>query len=375
MASRIDPTVIQRSENPSSQVNPLISALFSVPRLPAPISGCGTCNKQSDSLIRCTGCKVMHYCCRGHMAAHWPAHRAECNRLDKHEFIGPIVEEYSAAFLANFNNLLGPAPFAWGPEVDLVQTEDTMSYLADLAQINTVASVKIQLDRVMGLLRMGLTEDAGMRNIPPALLLRLGCWQECYDLLKWYAAPTTDSPYLWKDEEYVVCRIKDADLFEPVGVFLYDPHSYAPGVHHTFAHHVFLALLKISLLLELQKMDSTAVVLRKRLPQELVDLVLGYVGDNPAISTDPRAMQYDARITLVNELSVQILTVYKHVDHLNVHFWGALLNPDIHLRARPSSCRPGSVEEAWVVLLRTHREWVLTPGTMDYIDGLRGREK
>jgi hypothetical protein len=250
-----------------------------------------------------------------------------------------------------------------------------MSYLADIAQINTVASVKIQLDRVMGLLCIGLTEDAGMRDIPPALLLRLGRWQECYGLLKWYAAPTTESPYLWKDAEYVVRRTKDADIFEPVDVFLYDPNSSAPGAHHTFAHHVFLALLKICLLLELQKMDSTAVVLRKRLPQELVDLVLGYVGDNPAISTEPRAMQYDARIRLVNELSVQILTVYKHVDHLNAHFWGALLNPDIHLRARPSSCRPGSVEEARVVHLRTHREWILTPGAMDYIKGIRGCEK
>lgn len=317
----------------------------------------------------------MFYCCRSHMAAHRPAHQAECSGLGKHEFIGPIVEGYSAAFMANFNNLLGPAPFAWGPEVDLIQTEETMSYLGDIAQINTVASVKIQLDRVMGLLRMRMTQDPGMRDIPPALLLRLGRWQECYGLLKWYAAPTNDSPYLWLNEEYVVCRTEDADIFEPVNVFLYDPYSYAPGMHHTFAHHVILALLKIRLLLELQKMDSTAVVLRKWLPQELVDLVLGYVGDNPAISTDPRGMQYDARVKLVNELSFQILTVYEHVEQLNAHFWGALLNPGIHLRARPSSCRPGSVEEARVVLLRTHREWVLTPGAMEYVTGIRGREK
>lgn len=378
MDTIIDPAVIERPESPPLTNNVLISSLFTLPAFPAPISGCGVCNVQKDDLIRCTTCKVMFYCCPEHQDAHWPSHKDECNQMKLHMLDTSEIERGNLDFICTFKYMLVLLSVYWGRSLSWQHLERKMKFLGDIAQINTTESVKAQLVGIMELLCGNQAEQHDdLRDIPPALLLRLGCYQECYSLLKCYTFPAANPLHDYFDfgEGDVYGYLSSPNLFEPVDCFLYEPASDIPGSSHTIAHLVFLAILKIRLVFELRKIDSTAALLRKRLPQELVDLILDNVPDHPAISAEPRAMRYASRIELVKSLNVQTLQIYRHVDRLNVHFWGALLNPGNHLQANPPDYKPGSVEEAQLVLARTYREWVLTPGAMDYIVSIRDGQK
>jgi hypothetical protein len=76
---------------------------------------------------------------------------------------------------------------------------------------------------------------------------------------------------------------------------------------------------------------------------------------------------------LVRDLNAQILAIYKCVDHMNSHFWEALLCPSSHRRLNPAQFTPGSVEMQ-MALGRTYREWVLTPGSLDYFKSIWERQ-
>ena len=142
-------------------------------------------------------------------------------------------------------------------------------------------------------------------------------------------------------------------------------------MYQTVAHLAFLVIFKIRLLLDLQKDDEVATILRTKLPQELVNHVLEYVPDKLAAYMDVRAMKFTSRSEITHMLKAHILKLYRHLDSRNYHFWGALLSPAGHLNAEPADYTPGSVSEMQVALRRTYREWVLTPGAIFYIQGIK----
>jgi len=77
---------------PSSS-DPSFSSAAAAPAPPAPSSSssmhpaalgktcalCGVDFSGGRKLMRCSGCRLAHYCSREHQAAHWPAHSEACN--------------------------------------------------------------------------------------------------------------------------------------------------------------------------------------------------------------------------------------------------------------------------------------------------------
>lgn len=245
-----------------------------------------------------------------------------------------------------------------------------LEQMGQMSLINTLESVRFTLSEASSLLLEAALPDDGLQDVPPAFLLRLGNYRECYQFLRWYAAAATnpDHPSHNEAESYLQ---EPADLLEPVDVFLSPLHTEAPGVYQTVAHLVFLIILKIRLLFDLQKDNEVATILRTKLPQELVNRVLEYVPDKLAPYMDVRAMKFTSRSEMTHVLKAHILTLYQHVDSQNRHFWGALFSPAGHLSAEPADYMPGSVSEMQVALRRTYREWVLTPGAISYIRGIK----
>ena len=62
---------------------------------------------------------------------------------------------------------------------------------------HTYAAVSAALDHLLDMLRLCRGDNMGVRDSVPALYLRLGREQECYDFIKWWATMGEQSNYDW----------------------------------------------------------------------------------------------------------------------------------------------------------------------------------
>ena len=80
-----------------------------------------------------------------------------------------------------FNTSIG---HFWG----ILDTRDYMrahyGHLEALGKIQTRSSVEVQLDIVRDILRLNRSDNVGVRDRAPHLILRMNKDQECYDFLK-----------------------------------------------------------------------------------------------------------------------------------------------------------------------------------------------
>ncbi|KAM6532647.1 hypothetical protein FALCPG4_005700 [Fusarium falciforme] len=73
----------------------------------------------------------------------------------------------------------------------LVSTRDYMSHRLALASrlrdLGTLDGVREALEHMQGMLRLCRSDNMGLRDIVPTMMLRLDLDQECYDFVKWWA--------------------------------------------------------------------------------------------------------------------------------------------------------------------------------------------
>ena len=225
---------------------------------------CPICASTSG-LLHCGGCKVVSYCSPEHQSAHRSKHKAACNTV---KTTRQALEREEAALRAH--------PGAWPMPADVFNTavgnlwgiHGTRDYMkarllaADaLVKIDTVVAVEKALQHYTDMLRLCRSDNLGVRDIIPGLLLRLGREQECYNFLKWWA--TVDDKdhynrrYDWGDVALPYLDIRDADVFEPVDMFCSGSAS--------LCHLAMLTLLKLRLRLDLETYDSRVRVRWRRL--------------------------------------------------------------------------------------------------------------
>ncbi|CAM9650152.1 unnamed protein product, partial [Choristocarpus tenellus] len=46
---------------------------------------CAKCLEEGRSLLKCTGCRMVLYCCKEHQVVHWPEHKGYCKEMRKCE--------------------------------------------------------------------------------------------------------------------------------------------------------------------------------------------------------------------------------------------------------------------------------------------------
>ncbi len=329
---------------------------------------CGTCNIEQNHR-RCAGCTVIQYCSKEHQAAHWAKHKSVCTKITKRRIELERDEQALRAtpddgFMHNGDPFITGVGHFWG----LSHTRDYMRtryrLIEAILEARTLDAVESALGHFMDILRLCRSDNMGVRSLVPALLLRLGRDQECYDFVKWWAITGEDSDYDWGDTSLPYLDTEDADMFEPVDLFC--------NQYLDLSHTVSVTLLKIRLLLALQKCLQNMAVLRESgsLPKELFDhiqdsllkSVLGANWDNPYSTKSSQ---------LVDMLSLQLDKLYKAADQANKHFWPALLDPGRNLEELPESYSRGSVQEMQLVLKYSIDSWKESPGALELIAAKR----
>ncbi|KAK1215710.1 hypothetical protein PQX77_021672 [Marasmius sp. AFHP31] len=326
--------------------------------------GCQVCH-QTTNLQRCSSCKAVFYCNRDHQVSDHPAHKAVCNKITKAQAKLDAKETKLRNHPGDFMTPANPFETSVGHFWGILNTRDYMrarsALLHELLKVNTRQAVQSALDHILNMLRLCRSDNIGVRSIAPALYLRLGRDQDCYDFCKWWATCDPDGHYDWGNMELPYLSTKDADVFEPANPFL----KRFPDLAHT----VSITLLKIRLLIDLQTLARIERETSTRVPNEIIrkinaDAVATIIASRQDI------LEREDQGPYIKELEKQVKQLYEAVKKANQHFWPAMLKPGNNLTVRPHYTSSGAVSEMQVQLQYSYNSWVETPGAIGVIEEL-----
>lgn len=224
-----------------------------------------------------------------------------------------------------------------------------------ILKIRTHLAVVAALDHVTDCLRLCRGDNMGVRDFVPALLLRLGRDQECYDFVKWYATTGKRDDYDWGDMDEPYLDLKDADILESP--------QYLCTKYADLSNCVTITLLKIRLLLAVRAGSEGWKELLESSPT--FDLIVGDTRRNLTGDFETELAEEVAGL-----MKYQVKALYEAVDKANVHYWPALINPGRHLDARPPYHSRGTKEGMQMVLKQTYDAWRETPGAIEVIKAI-----
>lgn len=162
---------------------------------------CGVCFKKraedesSPPLLRCSRCKILHYCSRECQKEDWNEHRTPCKRIQQFQ---QVVEREAAVLRHTNAHIIGPAP----PE-NLFETHvgsfwgmfDTRDYMRarlrladeihDLAwEYETVQAWEQAIQHYQEMLRLCASDNLGLRGRFPFLLLNVNRDDDAFDFIR-----------------------------------------------------------------------------------------------------------------------------------------------------------------------------------------------
>ncbi|KAI4126533.1 MAG: hypothetical protein LQ338_003689 [Usnochroma carphineum] len=336
-----------------------------------PLAPCCSFCGSSKGLSRCAACKITPYCSRDHQVLDRERHAPDCRVVKRARGVLELEEQELRDEPGD--GLFTPAhPFEtsvghfWG----IHSTRDYMRARYALVEANlnikTFDAVKSAAQHIRDMLRLCRSDNMGVRDLLPALYLRLGRDQEVYDFIKWYETTGNGSDYDWGDMDLPYLDVLNADVFESP--------QYLCGRFPSLANLVCVALLKIRLILDLVALLNSGCLGRK-LPRELLDRVKYFIPSTEPVWKNSKIMSSADNSDRILDLSRQVDMLYVAVAKANKHFWPALLNPGVHLRARPETYSPGSKEEMQLKLQYCFDSWNETPGAIDFIQTMSGTKK
>ena len=323
---------------------------------------CGVCSS-NQKLLRCSKCKVMSYCCIEHQSTHHFIHKADCSNIAKKT----KLLNYEDERLRNFpgDSMTQEYPFInnVGHFWKIHETRDYMrarfGVVEALMKVKTFSSTQFQLEHLMDMLRLCRSDNMGVRDLVPAVMLRLNRDQECYDFIKWFCTVGQEDDYNWGNMKLGYLDVKDADVFESVSYLV-------PTYTISLPHAASVVLLKIKLFLDFSTLE-TSINLDKRLPPEILGNIQGHVVRSLIIANDKDTMSRTSHTETIAKLKNQINTMYDVVHKQNAFFWPALLDPDRHLNSRSEAYSHGSVAEMQLALKWCYDSWAETPGAIDFV--------
>lgn len=232
-----------------------------------------------------------------------------------------------------------------------------------LLKVNTRAAVQSCFDHVIDILRLCRSDNLGVRYYAPALFLRLGKDQECYDFVKWWATTGTSDDFDWGNTDLPYLEIRNADAFEACDLYT--------GSYLDLSHTVAVTLIKTRMLHDLRSLQdfttSTALAeIAPQLPQEILDNIRGQ-SVSTIIASKVEIMYNNDQGPAIEDLEVQVKELYEAVKRENKYLWPALLRPGNNLTARRASYTKGTKEQMQLVLQCSYDSWVETPGAIDLI--------
>ncbi|KAJ1324685.1 ribonuclease HI [Microdochium nivale] len=304
-------------------------------------------------LMRCSGCKVVSYCSTAHQAVHRRPHKADCNKIKNLRTKLDAAEVALRARAPDFD--LPPDVFnsAVGRFWGLPGTRDYMlarhNAMEALLRVDTCDAVESALDHALAMLRLCRSDNLGVRQSVPFLMLRLGREQDCYDFIKWWADTSANPRYDWADMSAPYLDVHGANPLEPLTTVLLD--------HLDLDHATALTLLKARMLIDISEYEND-----DGFPADpTLDRRIGQVISERVCRRDSVSVQ-----AISDRLAQQFSALCKKIQAMNPYFWETLLNDaDI---SPPAYSAMGSPEEAALACIHGKRAWEESEDTLQMVD-------
>lgn len=320
-------------------------------------NACPVCSSSSN-LLRCSRCKVISYCCRDHQASHFRTHKAACSNIHRARENANKAE----------NDLRHPPPNSLAPpnafenEVGCFWAHfEPRSYLQErikvvkaLAKIKSRDSVEAQLEECTDIIRLGRADEGTLRAIVPFLMIRLDMDQQAYEFIKWWSTTAQREDYrdMAIDMSKPFLDIEGADALEET-----DGQDWDCDL----AHLIALILLKLKFRFDVQAIGQSAI-LKRKLPQELVDETQRYIPRSPVISVHKNALNPKLNVALIQKLTRHFEVLTDKVSEQYPHFWPMLLGREKELSGKlPSK----DMEELRTILQSTTETAADIPGALE----------
>ncbi|GMF20805.1 unnamed protein product [Phytophthora fragariaefolia] len=224
-----------------------------------------------------------------------------------------------------------------------------VALIHELSAIDARPAVELALAEAKDSLRLCRSDNVGIRDVMPTLMLLLGQFQEAYDFIKWYAQVYHDSHYDWGNMELPFLDVHDADMTEEL------PPSDSDIFFSSSLVYVKMHLAKgVEDAIEAHELAG-----RKALPALVTDSLVPFLlplGATQSLQELKKAHQ---------KLTRQLREAFSRVQTQNQHFWHAMLDPMPLIEApEPEYYSSGDVNEikVWIeqnaMLWRDHHEFI-----------------
>ncbi|KAG4068553.1 hypothetical protein HA402_004894 [Bradysia odoriphaga] len=300
-----------------------------------------------ENLIRCNeGCMFKIYCGEEHRLADRAEHLAACNALKKSR---NKLETEDTRLRNPYNWFrIGIGKF-WKIEKTQEYMRALFSHMDYLMKIKSYDAVKSSFDHAMEAFRLCHTDDLRVRMVVPALFVRLGKDQECYDFIKYSAMVGCN--FNWTN-----INVRDADAFEPIDVF--------DGVKPTLEYALAAFLIKMRLLTDLKTLQSSLFLYTYfPFPQELVDRIRKLAIDE-IVAARTEFFYSENLDPMIEMLVTQIEQLFQVAKKANMYFWPGFLDPSEFLAAKPPTFFDGTLEHAQTTTQIYLEAFIETPGSI-----------
>ncbi|EGZ22816.1 hypothetical protein PHYSODRAFT_388033, partial [Phytophthora sojae] len=266
---------------------------------------------------KCSRCQGVLYCGREHQSAHFAEHKALCRQIKKARDL--MEKEADKVRNADEDDMFTPANafetdvgHFWGVLNTRPYMRAKMGLIRALSMLDFRPAIEAALAEAKDSLRLCRSDNVGIRDLVPTLMLLLGQYQEAYDFIKWYATTGEDPHYSWGDMELPFLDMHDADMTEeelPVD-----------------GRNLFFLSSLVCIKMTLAKSIKDAIVAheladRASLPAGVTDSLGKFLAPN----RHTRSLA-DLK-KLHKKLASQTQKIFSLTHAQNKHFWGAMLDP------------------------------------------------
>ena len=239
-----------------------------------------------------------------------------------------------------------------------VYLEKRLAYVDALLMIKTELAVEIAVNHLEDVIWVCQHDEMGLRDILPALYIRLGRKQECYDFMKWWVTTGKDPSYKWGSmKSFLNCRHES--VFRRQGVFLRDCDR--------ISHLATLTLLNVRVLKDLHLLQRwNEHEARCRVPFEVSEKIRRYIVSD-AVGFWMDITEEEDHSKNIRMFERQIKKLYEAGDATNEYIWPAIVHRGEGKEMVPTPYTWASVEKMQNYLKYSYDAWVETPGAIEII--------